>query len=112
MMLEGKALTVNAVAAQSKEFSKNKKALKNIIFSNLGFEKDGTVKFKVVADIDPDFVNFTSAVLEDKQSAMGGETQNNASATSFGQGASFGGQVGQNTNAQSAGQTDSFGNPI
>ena len=114
MMLEGRALTVNAVAAQSKEFSKNKKALKNIIFSNLGFEKDGTVKFKVVADVNPDFVNFTSAVLEDRQNSGGGAVQGAVDNTTFGQPASTGlqGQNRQNTNTQGTGQTDSFGNPI
>ncbi len=61
--MKGKALTVNAVAAQSKAFAANPDKFQNTIFSNLGFEKDGTVSFQVVTDINPDFINFVNLVL-------------------------------------------------
>ncbi len=61
--LKGKALTVNAVAAQSKAFAANPDKFQNTIFSDLGFEKDGTVSFQVVTDINPDFINFVNLVL-------------------------------------------------
>ena len=63
IQLKGIALTVNAVAAQSKAFAANQDKFQNVIFSNLGFEKDGTVSFNVLADVNPDFINFTNLVL-------------------------------------------------
>ena len=76
--LSGRALTVNAVAAQSKAFATNQDKFQNVIFSNLGFEKDGTVSFDVVADVNPDFINFTNIVLNQINSGTLSTTPQNS----------------------------------
>ncbi len=123
--LKGKALTVNAVAAQSKAFSQNTDKFRNVIFSDLGFEKDGTVSFNVTADVDKDFVNFTNLVLKNVNESQQQNTakpndsnQDNVSGDNF-QSQSAVDSVLDNTNtinqdSQSANQqqTDEFGNLI
>ncbi len=115
LFLRGKALTVNAVAAQSKAFAANPDKFQNTIFSNLGFEKDGTVSFRVSTDINPDFINFVNLVLR----------QVNEGKVPIGTNQDFTGQNGSNSavfdtattnNDQSETkvpiQTDEFGNVI
>ncbi len=65
--LKGKALSVNAVAAQSKAFAANNDKFANVIFSDLGFEKDGTISFRVTADVDPEFINFQNLILRQNE---------------------------------------------
>ncbi len=125
--LEGRALTVNAVAAQSKEFAKADDKFKNVIFSNLGFEEDGMVKFKVSAEVDPAFIAFASVVHQAAlEGAAGpvesaGDIQNNNFGNPNWERQGFGRRQGfetQNNNPYPDNQentnleTDMFGNPI
>jgi hypothetical protein len=61
--MDGKALTVNAVALQSKILGANRHVIQNPIFSNLDLEDDG-VSFNIRAEVNPDFVNFSNVVLK------------------------------------------------
>ena len=125
LSLKGKALTVNAVAAQSKAFSANQDKFQNTIFSNLGFEKDGTVSFQVTTDINPDFINFVGLVLKNTNEGVGANNQQAAAAASDALNANDSSAVSSDTQSASQSdnaqvpsgqqegvQTDEFGNVI
>ncbi len=114
--LDGKALSLNAVALQSKILgSKNavtkSPVIKNPVFSDLGYSKDGTVKFKVAADVNPDSVNFTAVVATRAKLPGAGSAVDSLRSSGSGQNLqpipSDGSAGSESQNTQSGGSTGS-----
>jgi len=117
LRLKGSALTMNAVAAQSKAFTANQDKFQNTIFSDLGFEKDGTISFQVTTDINPDFINFTNILLKNINS--GRIEAQNPNAGTGGANMQFSDQTDdiqqgtvENANEDTEPEYDEFGNII
>ena len=64
IMIDGLASSMNTLAAQSKELSKTKSKFLNVIFSGFDYDKSGYVKFKVDAEMNKNYMNFTNKVLQ------------------------------------------------
>jgi len=82
VQLEGNALSVNALAWQSKVLGGQKRIFKNAIFSNLDL-KDGKPSFSVDMSINPDAVKFTNVAVYKLQNSSG-DTNTKANSDSVG----------------------------
>lgn len=114
--LDGEALTVNALAWQSKVMGKQRRIFRSLVFSDL--DLDQRVGFKISAEINPDAIKFENVVVE-RLNATGGvpnnpgaqdinaQTNMDSTDTDTENASTENGGATQDINA-----TDEFGNPI
>ena len=103
VQLDGTALTMNAVAWQSKVLANQKHIFKNPVFSNLNLD-NGRPEFSVSMQINPDVVKFQNVVL-----ARQTDRQNDAPQNADMQNAETFGEQSQNINEFQAGNETPFG---